>query len=91
MATKHEQYPHTRGREITIRIPKATWERVMTIANEKGILFDEAAKEMFLRGFEQVRREVHEKQWQEKYQSTLQEVGHEEERQLVEQAQNKEV
>ena len=47
---------HTAGREVTIRIPKATWERVMTLANHKGVSFDEMAKDMFLIGYGQIRR-----------------------------------
>ena len=48
--------PHTRGREVTIRIPAATWERVMTLANRKGVSFDEMSKDMFLIGFGQIKR-----------------------------------
>ena len=66
MATKKAKklsvhHPFVRGREITIRIPKATFERVMTISIRKGVTFDEAAKEMFLRGYDLVRREMREK------------------------------
>ena len=50
------QQQNMAGREITIRIPKATWERVMTLANIKGVSFDEMAKDMFLIGYGQIRR-----------------------------------
>ena len=58
MATKKlpANHPYVRGRDVTIRVPKATWERVMALANRKGVSFDEMAKDMFLIGFGQIRR-----------------------------------
>ena len=54
-------HPFVRGREITIRIPKGAFERVMTISIRKGVKFSEAAEEMFRRGYLLVRKEMREK------------------------------
>ena len=50
------QHRRLQGREVTIRIPAATWERVMTLANQEGLSFDEMAKDMFLIGYDQIKR-----------------------------------